>query len=97
MFHAEIGNLHQFVTVFVERILPEPVLESSDHSRCLPEVLLSHFKLVAEHPIVHGQGSCFTFVSVRVVRIVPDVDVDAIVVDRLGHTPHKRPGFLLEV
>ncbi len=88
------GHDDQFVAVFVERILAEPVFERLDRARGFLKVFFGRLTLVIKHPVIEIQFARFAFVLFREINVVADVDVDAVVVDRVGDLPVIRLGLV---
>ena len=90
MLHAGIGDGHEFVAVFIEGILAEPMLKRFEHARDFFELVERSLFLVRQNPIVNVQRSTFALIFLRDVYVVADVHVDAIVIDWIQNFPMKR-------
>ena len=90
VLHAEVRRLDELVAVLVPRIRPEPVLEALQHRNRLAELHLRRVGVVGERPVVDRQLALLAVERVGEMRVLAGVDLDVVVVDRIGDEPLER-------
>src|SRR5688572_16684392 len=93
MFHARILDRDQFVTIFIKRIFPKPVLERLEGAGYFLKMLECCFFLMRQYPILNIQHATFPLILFSELYVVGDIDVDSVVIDRVQDFPME--GFLL--
>ena len=88
MLHAGVGTLHQLVAILIEGILAEILFIRRHHRFRLLELLPRLFKILRQHVVIERQIlSVRADVLIFEVRVLPDIECDAIIINRTTYAP----------
>jgi len=87
VLHSKVWRLDELVAVLVPRERTEPALEALEHRLYLLELLPGGVDVIVERIEVEREFPLLSLVDVAEVRVVPGVDGNVVIVDRIPDEP----------
>src|SRR5690606_37306996 len=90
VLHSEVRNMHQFVSISVNRIRPKPMFKRGQRSvRFERKMIFGLRKITTQHIVITGERAILTGKGIGEMNVISDVDIDAVVVDGIPNHPVK--------